>query len=83
MRQSAPVLANLRNLAVAEIRAATDGLTGLPDAINHVWPDAIVQTCVVHLIRTSMRYVAYGDRKKIAAALKPASRSRRARCVVV
>lgn len=35
------------------------------------WPQATVQTCVVHLIRASMRFVSYGDRKKVAAAVKP------------
>lgn len=66
------VLTSLRNRGLRDaLVVCCDGLTGLPDAITHVWPDAIVQTCVVHLIRTSMRYVAYGDRKKIAAALKP------------
>lgn len=66
------VLTTLRNRGLKDaLVVCCDGLTGLPDAINHVWPEAIVQTCVVHLIRTSMRYVAYGDRKKIAAALKP------------
>ena len=35
------------------------------------WPDSMVQTCVVHLIRASMRFVAYGDRKGVAAALRP------------
>lgn len=48
-----------------------DGLAGLPDAIRTVWPKAEVQTCVVHLIRSSMKYVSYGDRKTVAAALKP------------
>ena len=47
-----------------------DGLTGLPDAIANVWPKAIVQTCVVHLIRASMRFVPLADRKEVAKALK-------------
>jgi putative transposase len=46
-------------------------LTGLPESISHVWPQAIVQTCVVHLIRNSMRYGSWKDRKAIAAALRP------------
>ncbi len=41
-----------------------DGLTGLPEAIEATWPNSLVQTCVVHLIRASMRFVAYGDRKQ-------------------
>lgn len=51
--------------------AYCDGLEGLPAAVETVWPHTIVQTCVVHLIRASMRYVSYQDRKKLAAALKP------------
>jgi putative transposase len=51
--------------------ACCDGLEGLPNAIETVWPRTIVQTCVVHLIRAGMRYVSYTDRKKLAAALKP------------
>ncbi|TSD52547.1 IS256 family transposase, partial [Aeromicrobium piscarium] len=47
------------------------GLTGLPDAIEATWKSATVQTCVVHLIRASMRFVNYKDRKAIAKALKP------------
>jgi putative transposase len=47
------------------------GLGGLPEAIEATWPKAIVQTCVIHLIRASMRYVPYDERKKITAALRP------------
>jgi putative transposase len=47
-----------------------DGLTGLPAAVTSVWPRAIVQTCIVHLTRASMRWVNYKDRKKVAAQLK-------------
>jgi putative transposase len=47
-----------------------DGLTGLPAAIQAVWPEAIVQTCIVHLTRASMRWVNYKDRKKVAAQLR-------------
>ena len=38
---------------------------------GHRWPDSIVQTCTVHLIRAAMRFVSYQDRKKVAAALRP------------
>ncbi|NOQ62867.1 transposase, partial [Mycolicibacterium fortuitum] len=48
-----------------------DGLTGFPEAIEATWPAATVQTCVVHLIRTAMRFVSYNQRKKVANALKP------------
>ena len=47
-----------------------DGLTGLPAAINAVWPDTLVQTCIVHLTRASLRWVNYKDRKKVAAQLR-------------
>ena len=48
-----------------------DGLTGFGDAIEAVWPHATVQTCVVHLIRNSMRYCSWKDRKAVTKALKP------------
>ena len=44
-----------------------DGLTGLPAAVQTVWPDAIVQTCIVHLTRASLRWVNYKDRKRVAS----------------
>lgn len=47
-----------------------DGLTGLPSAIEAVWPDAVVQTCIVHLTRASLRWVNYKDRKRVAAHLR-------------
>jgi putative transposase len=66
------VLTELRNRGVVDVLiVCCDGLTGLPDAIRTVWPNAEVQTCVIHLIRTSMKYVSYSDRKAVAAALKP------------
>lgn len=52
------------------IFVCVDGLKGLPEAIETVWPQAIVQTCVVHLIRASMRYVSWKERKTVSAALK-------------
>jgi putative transposase len=48
-----------------------DGLTGLPDAITTVWPKAITQTCVVHLLRNSFRYSGRQHWAVIANALKP------------
>ncbi len=48
-----------------------DGLVGLPDAVTAVWPQAKVQTCIVHLIRASLRWVSYKDRKKVAGLLRP------------
>lgn len=68
----ASVCAELANRGVRDVLiVCCDGLTGFPDAIAATWPDATVQTCVVHLIRAGMRFVSYGDRKAVAAALKP------------
>jgi putative transposase len=65
------VLADLRNRGVRDILiVCCDGLTGLPDAIHAIFPDTVVQTCVVHVIRNAMRFVSYGDRKKIVKAMK-------------
>jgi transposase-like protein len=65
------VLTQLRNRGLRDILiACCDGLTGLPEAITAVFPDTVVQTCVVHVIRNAMRFVSYGDRKKIAAAMR-------------
>ena len=66
------VCAELANRGVRDILiACCDGLTGLPEAIEATWPQATVQTCVVHLIRAAMRFVSYNDRKKMASALRP------------
>jgi putative transposase len=66
------VLNDLHHRGVEDVLVAcVDGLTGFPDAIAAVFPQAWVQTCIVHQIRSSMRYVAYQDRKKIATALRP------------
>jgi putative transposase len=66
------VCTELRNRGVRDVLiACCDGLGGLPEAIETVWPHSIVQTCVVHLIRASMRYVSYTDRKALAKALRP------------
>ena len=68
----AGVLTELRNRGVQDVLiVCCDGLTGLPEAIAAAWPKAIVQTCVVHLIRNSMRYASWKDRKAIAAGLRP------------
>ena len=66
------VLTELRNRGVKDVLiACCDGLEGLPESIETVWPTTVTQTCVVHLIRACMRYVAYGDRKATAALLRP------------
>ena len=68
----AGVCAQIANRGVKDVLVVcTDGLTGFPDAIAATWPQATIQTCVVHLIRASMRFVNYKDRKALSKALKP------------
>jgi putative transposase len=68
----AGVCAELANRGVRDVLiVCCDGLTGFPEAIAATWPQATVQTCVVHLIRASMRFVSWKDRKAVAAALRP------------
>jgi putative transposase len=68
----AGVCAELANRGVRDILiACCDGLTGFPEAIEATFPQATVQTCVVHLIRASLRFVSYQDRKRLAAGLRP------------
>jgi len=65
------VMNELRNRGVEDILVAVvDGLKGFPDAILAVFPQATVQTCIVHLLRQSLDFVSYKDRKAVAAALK-------------
>ena len=66
------VLNDLAHRGVTDILiACVDGLTGFPEAIEAVFPQTWVQTCVVHEIRASTRYVSYRDRKQVTAALRP------------
>lgn len=68
----ASVCAELANRGIRDVLiVCCDGLTGFGEAIQATWGKAIVQTCVVHLIRAAMRFVNYKDRKAVAAALKP------------
>jgi putative transposase len=70
------VLNDLHHRGVEDVLVAcVDGLTGFPEAIEAVFPQAWVQTCIVHQIRASMRYVTYQDRKRVAADLKPVYRA--------
>jgi len=70
------VLNDLHHRGVVDVLVAcVDGLTGFPEAIEAVFPQAWVQTCIVHQIRGSMRYVAYKDRKAVARDLKPIYRA--------
>jgi putative transposase len=65
------VMNELKNRGVGDILiAVVDGLKGFPDAISAVFPQTIVQTCIVHLIRNSMDFASWKDRKAIAAELK-------------
>ena len=50
--------------------AVVDGLKGFPEAIESVYPEATVQTCIVHLIRHSLAYASSKERKSLASALK-------------
>jgi putative transposase len=66
------VCTELKNRGVEDVlMAVCDGLTGLPDAINTVWPKTVVQTCVVHLLRNSFKYAGRQHWDAIAKALKP------------
>jgi putative transposase len=66
------VLNDLRRRGVHDVLiSCVDGLKGFPEAIEAVFPAAWVQTCIVHLIRASLRYVNYRDRKKVTSALRP------------
>ena len=51
--------------------AVTDGLKGMPEALGAVFPKTTLQTCIVHLIRNSLDFASWKDRKKLAAALRP------------
>jgi len=67
------VIAELKNRGVADVFIiCCDGLKGFPEAIEAVFPQTIVQTCIVHLIRSSTRFVAYVNRKKLCADLRQA-----------
>lgn len=66
------VMSELRNRGVQDILiAVVDGLKGFPEAITSVFPKTVVQTCVVHLIRYSMHFASWKERRPIGAALKP------------
>jgi len=55
--------------------ACVDGLKGFPQAIETIFPQAQVQTCIVHLVRASLNYVGWKERKQVAAALKTVYRA--------
>lgn len=65
------VMNELKNRGVDDILiAVVDGLKGFPDAINAVFPETTVQTCIVHLLRNSMDFASWKDRKDLARELK-------------
>lgn len=65
------VVTELRNRGVQDIFiACVDGLKGLPEAIETVYPQAQVQQCIVHMLRQSLNYVNWKDRKEVAADLR-------------
>ena len=66
------VMTELRNRGITDILiAVVDGLKGFPEAITGVFPETAVQTCIVHLIRYSMQFASWKERKAVAKALKP------------
>ena len=66
------VFNDLKTRGVADILVAvTDGLKGMPEALAAVFPATTLQTCIVHLIRNSLDYASWKDRKALAAAIKP------------
>jgi len=73
------VMNELRDRGVQDILiAVVDGLKGFPEAIGAVFPRTQVQACIVHLIRNSLSFVSWKDRKAVAAALKEVYRARNA-----
>jgi transposase-like protein len=65
------ILNELKNRGVKDVLvAAVDGLTGFPEAVNSVFPKTEVQLCMVHMVRNSLKYVPYKDRKTVTVDLK-------------
>jgi len=70
------VMNELRNRGVADMLIAiVDGLKSFPEAITAVFPEAQIQTCIVHLIRHSLAFASWKERREVAAALKPIYRA--------
>jgi len=71
------VMNELKNRGIADILiAVVDGLKGFPEAITAVFPQTIVQTCIVHLIRHSLEFVSWKDRKPVMPALRAIYRAK-------
>jgi putative transposase len=70
------VMTEIKNRGVKDIFiACVDGLKGFPDAIEAVFPKTEVQLCIVHMVRNSLRFVSWKDRKKVAGDLKSVYRA--------
>jgi putative transposase len=70
------VVTELRNRGIKDLfLACVDGLKGFAEAIEAVFPQALVQSCIVHQMRNSLAFVSYKDRKGVAASLKPIYRA--------
>ena len=70
-KQWAGYLTELRNRGVEDVfMVCSDGLKGMTDAIEQIWPQAVDQQCVVHLVRASLRYTNRKDWQKITPALR-------------
>ena len=66
------VLSELKHRGVSDILiCCVDGLKGFPEAIEAIFPTTTVQTCIVHLIRHSLKYVPRREREQVARDLKP------------
>ncbi|MDQ3024790.1 MAG: IS256 family transposase [bacterium] len=66
------VFNDLKTRGIGDILiAVTDGLKGMPEALGAVFPATTLQTCIVHLIRNSLDYASWKDRKLLAAAIRP------------
>jgi putative transposase len=71
------VMNELKNRGINDVLiAVVDGLKGFPEAINAVFPETVVQTCIVHLIRHSLDFASYKDRKILVGALKTIYRAK-------
>jgi putative transposase len=65
------ILTELRNRGVQDVLVlCADGLTGLPQAVSAVFPQTVFQTCIVHMVRSSTRYVSWKERKAVCADLR-------------
>jgi putative transposase len=71
------VMNELKNRGIADILiAVVDGLKGFPEAITAVFPHTVVQTCIVHLIRHSLEFVSWKDRRPVVPALRAIYRAK-------